>query len=87
MTKSEDVTSRTTVTYAKTSSKYEKGKKKMSLGRGSRGDRGNARNNTRYSAEHTYKDYKGETEAFVALLTLKYEKVELKKYFGVFRKK
>ena len=75
MTKSEDVTSRTTVTYAKTSSKYEKGKKKMSLGRGSRGDRGNARNNTINSATINNKYYKSETELFIAVLVLNYNKV------------
>ena len=44
-------------------------------------------NNTRDSVKITNKQYKGEIEAFGAVLALKYEKVYLKKYFDVFREK
>ena len=44
-------------------------------------------NNTRNSKTSTNKYHKGGIEAFGAVLTLKYEKVELKKSFDVFKEK
>ena len=67
--------------------KFEKFHKRTSSGQGGRGDRRNDRNNTRDSSESTRKYYKGLIEGFGAVLTLKYEKVELKKPFDVFREK
>ena len=84
MAKSEETTSRTTVDQTETSAEYDKGQKRTSLGRGGRGDRGNARNNIRDSSTSTSKYYKGEIEAFGAVITLKYEKLELKKPFYMF---
>ena len=87
MAKSEDTMSGTTVAQNETSNESDKGQKRTSLGQGGRGDRGNARNNIRDSSTSTSKYYKGEIEAFGAVITLKYEKVELKKSFDMFRKK
>ena len=85
MTKSEDAMSGKTVTQTKTITEYDKGQASISSGQVGRGERVNTRNNTRNYAASTNKDYKGEIEAFGSMLALKYEKVELKKYFDVFR--
>ena len=85
MDESEDTTSGKTVEQTETSAEYDKGCTGTSTGTVGRGERGNANNNTRDSSESTSKYYNGGIEAFGAVLALKYEKVELKKYFDVFR--
>ena len=45
----------------------------------------NAKKNTRDSAASSKKYYKGDIEVFRAVITMKYEKVELKKSFDVFK--
>ena len=45
----------------------------------------NARNNTRNSAASNNKDYKGGIYAFGDTLAVKYDKLELKEYFGIFK--
>ena len=79
MTESEDSTSGTTVAQKKTRTESNKGQKITLPGQEGHGNGLNARNNTRNSAASNNKYYKGEIEAFVAVLALKYEKVELKK--------
>ena len=64
---------------------YDKGQTRTSSSRGGCGYIRKARNNTRYSAASTNKDYKGGIEAFGDVLALKYEKVELNKSFDMFR--
>ena len=75
MTKSEDASSGTTMAQTKTSTEYDKSKTSTPSGRGGRGDRGNARNNTINSATINNKYYKSETELFIAVLVLNYNKV------------
>ena len=87
MDESEDAMSGTTVAQTKTSSGSDKVQKRTSSGREGRGYRVNARNNTRYSSASTNKNYKGVIEAFGDLITMKYEKLELKKFLDVFRGK
>ena len=81
-TESEDATNGTTAAHTKTSSESEKGQIRTLSGRGGHGYRGNATNNTRDSLESTNKDYRSKIEAFGAVLALKYEIVELNKFFG-----
>ena len=45
----------------------------------------NAKKNTRDSAASSKKYYKGDIEVFRAVIMMKYEKVELKKSFDVFK--
>ena len=87
MAESEDTTSLTTAAKNETSAESDKGQTRTSVGRGVRGDRGNARNNIRASSTSTSKYYKGEIEAFGAVLALKHEHVDIKKPFDVFREK
>ena len=87
MAQSEDNTNGGTVARAETRAKSYKIQSRTSAGWGGRGDRGNARNNTRDSSTSTRKDYKGEIEAFGAVLALKHENVDIKKPFDVFREK
>ena len=87
MTKSEDATSGTTADHTKTSAESEKVQTQTSSGRGGRRDRGNTGNNTRDSAASTNKITGVKLRCFGAVLALKYEKVELKKSFDVFREK
>ena len=82
---SEDATSGKTIAQTKTSTESDKGHMRTFSGRGGRGDRGNAINNTRDSSASTNKYYKVEIEAFGAVLALNYQKVELKRSFDVFR--
>ena len=58
-----------------TSAESDKVQTRTSAGQGGRGCRGIVRKNTRDSLASTRKDYKEEIGAFVAVLTLKYEKV------------
>ena len=71
--------------HTKTGTESDKGQTSKSPGRRGRGDRGKSRNNTRNSAASTNKDYKGGIEEFGDVIMLKYEKVQLNKYFDVFR--
>ena len=87
MAESEDTTSLTTAAKNETSAESDKGQTRTSVGRGVRGDRGNARNKTRDFSTSTSKYYRGDIEAFGNVFTLKYEKVELNKSFDVFREK
>ena len=73
--------------HNKTSTESYKGQESTSSGLGGSGDIGISSNINRNSAAITHKDYKGEIEAFGAVLALKYEKVDLKKPFAVFRGK
>ena len=73
------------MSQTETIAESENGKTRTPSGQGAIGQRGNARNDIRDSSESTIKYYKGGVEAFGYVLVLKYEKVELKKSFDVFR--
>ena len=68
-----------------TSAESDKGQTRTSSGQGGRVNIRNARNNTRDSSASTSRYYKRGIETFGAVLALKYDKLELKKYFDVFR--
>ena len=85
MTKSEYATSGTTVAQTKNSTESDKGRISTSSGQRVRRYRVNSSNNTRNLAASTNKDYNGEVEASGYFLALKYDKIELKKAFDVFR--
>ena len=87
MAESEVTTSGTTVEHTETSAEYDKGQTRTSSRRGGCGNRGKSRNNTRASSASTIRYYKGEIEEFGSVIVLKYQKIELKKYFDVFREK
>ena len=59
--------------HIETSTEYDKVQTSTSSGQGCCGDRVNAKNNTRNFMASTNKDYKGEIEAFGAVLAPKYE--------------
>ena len=77
----------TTMDQIKTSTESKKGQTRTSSGRGGHWERRNYSNNIIDSATSTEKYYKGDIEAFGAVFALKYKKVELKKYFDLFREK
>ena len=85
MNEPEDTTSGKTVSHTKTSTESDMGQKSASSVQEGCGERGNMSNNTRNSLASTNKYYKVDIEAFEAVLALKNEKVELKKFFHVFR--
>ena len=78
-------------TQNKNYTKSDNNKSNISPGQGTQGERVTTRNNARSNAANTTstanKEYKGETKAFVAVIASRYETLELKKSFGVFREK
>ena len=73
--------------HTKNSTESDKVHTRKSSVRGGRWEIGNDRNNTRDPVTSTNKYYRGEIEAFGAVLAMKYDKLELNKYVGVFREK